>query len=303
MHTGAVTRGIGAARGPGRAPSAAAWLAGVRKHPLVVILAAIAAAGTVVGIVFGVLSGVARAAWEDTDSYRTEYVALAPLRVGVPPEYVESLLGDPDSVGGLCAVTSCPAETEAPAAAALGTYAPTAPATLHVYLGDHSIVRAVFQGRRLAGYLVTTTSRDFAPAITWLGVDLGRLGRVTFADVLPSNGAPEPSDASVRIGRRMPSYAEVLMGGGASRYEGFLLGSAPVGYTGPGLEWDVEAAREFESWQTGNPDRGLDSDVARPFREGSMPNTFGAFRDEGPLGAYFRDAENVRALLDSAVEF
>jgi hypothetical protein len=200
-------------------------------------------------------------------------------------------------------VTDCPPETEAPAAAALGTDAATSPATLQVYLGDHSIVRAVYQGERLAGYLVTTTSRDFAPAITWLGVDFGRLGRVTFSDVLPSNGAPEPSDASVFLGQRMPSYAEVLMGGGASRYEGLLLGSAPVGYTGPGLEWDVEAAREFESWQTANRDRGLDSDVARPFRERSMPNTFGAFRDEGPLGAYFRDAENVRLLLDSAVEF
>lgn len=267
------------------------------------ILAAIVAAAAVAGTAFWILSGVASAAREDTDPFRAEYAALAPLRAGLTPEYVESLLGVPESVGSLCAVTTCPPETEAPAAAALGTDAATSPATLHVYLGDHSIVRAVFQGRRLAGYLVTTTSRDFAPAITWLGVDLGRLGRATFRDVLPSNGAPEPTDAAVLVGSRLPSYAEVLMGGGASRYEGFLLGSAPVGYSGPGLEWDVEAARMFEEWQRQNPDRGLDPDVARRFRGASMPNTFGAFRDEGPLGAYFRDAENVRLLLTSAVEF
>jgi len=261
----------------------------MKKHPLVVILAAVLAVGTFVATMSGWVSGAAKAALDLSNPYRAEYGGLTALRVGVTPDYVESSLGMAESVDPLCDVAMCPADPDA-----------AAETTVRVYRGDHSIVRAVFRGQDLAGYLVTTTARDFTPRISWLGVDFGRLGRVTFDEVLPSNGAPEPSDASVFVGPGIPSYAEVLMGGGATRYEGFVLGSAPDGYGGPGLEWDAEAARVVEEWQSDNADRGLDPDVAAAFRAGSMPNTFGAFQDDGPLSDYFRDAENVRVLLTAS---
>jgi hypothetical protein len=260
----------------------------MKRHPLVVLLAAVVAVTIVLGAVSGLLPRAVTAALDVTNPYRAEYGGITALHVGVRSEYLESLLGRAHSVDPLCEVSVCPAELSA---ATVG---------VRVYRGDHSVVRAVLKDDRLAAYLVTTTSRDFTPRITWLGVDFGRLGRVTFEQVLPSNGAPEPSDAAVFLGARNAGYAEVLMGGGASRYEGFLLASAPDGYGGTVVEWDIEAAQALEAWQRANQDRGFEPEPARAFRARTRPNTFGAFRDDGPLGNYFRDAENVRALLSAS---
>jgi hypothetical protein len=290
-HTGLVTVRDGAAGSAGPGSRARRVGRRTKKHRLLVLLVllvAVLAGGTVVGTVSGAIPGAARAALDASNPYRDEYGGLAALRIGIPADYVESLLGRADSVDRLCEVVTCPTDASA------------ATATVRVYRSEHAVVRAVFRNGILTAYLVTTTARDFTPRITWLGVDFGRLGRVTFEEVLPSNGAPEPSDASVFPGPGTPSYAEVLMGGGPSRFRGFLLGSAPDGYRGAGMEWNADAARDLATWQRDNPVGGLDPDVASGFRSGSMPNTFGAFRDDGPLKDYFRDAENVRVLLSAA---
>jgi hypothetical protein len=251
-----------------------------------VLLVAVLAAVTVVGTASGAIPVAARSVLDATNPHRAEYGGIAALRIGLTPGQVASLLGEPDSVDPLCDVAACPTDT----AVAAGT-------TVRVYRGEHSTVRALFRGGDLDAFLVTTTSRDFTPRITWLGVDFGRLGRVSFDEVLPSNGAPEPSDASVFLGPGTSSYAEVLMGGGASRFRGFVLGSAPDGYGRAGVQWDVEGAWTLREWMIENRDRGIDPEAVRDFRSGSIPNTFGTFRDDGLLRDYFRDAENVRILL------
>lgn len=205
------------------------------------------------------------------------YADLEALRLDVTPQTVDRALGPPTS--------SLPAPVECPECG---------PLSLRIYrVQDEVTVRALFEGEALRLYLVTAVEPDATPPIRWGDSELGRLGETTFAAASTVSGtALEPTDAVLWPGNRRIAYVEVFALGAPGRYEGLLLGHTTEGVP---TAFDLDGAGAVGDASDAAPGSEMPPE-ARDFRDAARPNTFGGFRDDGPLAQLVRDAEVVNAV-------
>ena len=119
----------------------------------------------------------------------------------------------------------------------------------------------------------------------------GALGETSFAEAsrLSEDGSLSPTDASFWPGAQRINYVEVFALGAPGKYEGLILGHSSEGASeGP---FDLDAAQDLvDAYSEAAPE--LSGEAAR-FRDLSQPNTFGAFRDDGPVANLLREADFV----------
>lgn len=256
------------------------WVDRMKRHPVGVGLSLLVGLLGVVALVVGLtvdvgsLVGPSRpvvATFVETpiDERAVELDALASLDLDITPDFFEQNIGVPKVSVDPCASMTCEG-------------IPPDTLRLVIHEGEYATVRAMFDRDRLAFYAVTATVDDLLLDMKWLGHELGTLGQVSFADALAVTPVPEPTEAEIRKLARSLAYAETLAAGPKSDYRGLYLAYAPYGVQGGGVGFDVEAADALSSSTV------LDPEVLREFRESSTPNTFGEFRDDGPVAAMIK---------------
>jgi hypothetical protein len=261
------------------------WVERFKNHPVPYSIGIVLAAGAAVSTAINLFSDTRDVVSNIQHPHAAEYGALATLDLDSRLEFFEENFGTAKSVFDLCADTGvrCPQP---------------APSTLRVYVHetDDLVIRAVFDGERLAAYAVTLMSPELSPPMQWLDYDLGDLGEVTFDQALDAVETPvEPTDVAIFMGPQSSAYAEVVAVGGAGRYRGLLLGWAPDGWGGRDLAFDIDSARDLDASLL--RDEPPDPVVVDRFRSGSNPNTFGEFRDDGYVGNVMHESKNAISLL------
>ncbi|QCB94794.1 ETEC_3214 domain-containing protein [Cellulomonas shaoxiangyii] len=252
----------------------------LQQHPVLAVLLFSAGVIGAVGVVWGALSW-GRDRYEDiAHPYAEQYAELERLDLDMRLEYFEDTFGVAKAVVDVCAVSTCPEP-------------PPESLQLVVHETDEVVVRGLFAGNSMAAYLVTTTTDGFEPPVTWIDLDLGRLGTVTTAEVLDAVGAPLDGDASVVRGTAWTAYADVLPGGAPASYRGLVLAWSPQG-TGTG--YGLEASERLVAAQDAS-DEAARVAALDDLRATTTPNTYGEFRDDGPLGAWLHDPAVVHDLL------
>lgn len=272
------------------------WAERMKRRPFVVAFIAVAAvvafAGTVVGLTVDLgtffsppESVPATSTAKPVDTRALESEALASIELDVTAEYFEQRFGVPKTSIDPCGNRTC--QDVEPGALSLNTYE-----------SERATVRAIFDTNRLAFNAVVANAEDLPYDMTWLGHELGRLGRVSFADALGEAGITEPTDAEIFLGPRSVAYAEVFWAGAPAEYRGLYLANAPYGSAGENARFDLDAAWALQESQEGNG--VLDPLALADFRRLSRPDTFGEFRDDGPVAALVK--EGLVSILYLGVE-
>lgn len=254
-----------------------------KKHPVVIMVGTF---GAVLAFVLAMTDQFARignmySQWRNPNA--TEYAALESLDLDSRPEFFEDTFGRAKKSLDVCREIAC---------------TQPAPDSLRMYIHESEgiTVRAIFEGNTLEMYAVTLMNETLSPPITWLGYDLGELGKVTFAEAVGVVESVEPTDAAVFVGPQSSAYAEVVATGAPGRYRGLLLAWAPDGYGAGDLTFDVDAAHELTEMEI--QERPYDPAVLTRFRSATTPNTYGEFRDDGGyVGQLVHDARELITLL------
>lgn len=268
----------GQGREPARQSPVLRTIDAAKRHPVVVVAVTVVAVATFFTTAGGLIGGVVDFVDDRANPRRDLYAQADALKLDVTPEYVDRVLGPPDSV--LDPDVDC-AECEA--------------LSLRIYpLEGGLTVRALFEGSTLGMFLVTRVQAEAEPEIRWQGSSQGTLGEVSFAEAsaLGGDGTFTPTDAVLWPGAQRINYVEVFALGAPGNYEGLILAHSSEGVSETPV--DLGAAQAFVD--------ALDSSAAlsgsegADFRQASRPNTFGAFRDDGLMGELVRDADFVASL-------
>jgi hypothetical protein len=251
-----------------------------KRHPLVVLVGSLVGLlvfFSTVGDLYGRVSGIVHD-WRNP--YEEDYRRLAELDLGVTPDYLEEWLGEARRSVDVCREIPCPREVQ------------NQRLRMNMYESELVAVRAIFIESSLEWYAVTLLSDELEPPMTWLGHELGTLGRATYAEALEGPDI-EPTDIDMFIGPQSSAYVEVVAAGAPADYRGLILAFAPNGWSGEG-SFDHDSAPALMQLN----DAPVDPEVAKPFRSKSRPNTFGEFIDDGGVVSKLaRDAEFDRGLL------
>ncbi|MBG0741055.1 hypothetical protein IV500_16910 [Paeniglutamicibacter antarcticus] len=239
------------------------WIDGAKRHRLVVAATAALAVVTFFATAFGYVGDSIQTISNWANPHRSQYEALAVLDLDLTPAYVESKLGQPNSIVNWCVAMGCPASE------------PRDTVKIYIFNTPQYVVRAVFDSNSLALYAVTLMSADLQPPMTF-GESLGKLGTVTFEQAQGIH----PTDAAIHMGPASSAYVEVLAGGRPAHYQGLFLAWAPAGWASSPMRWDMNGARTFDQ-ASQLPGGFFDPTTVSAFRAGSTPNTFGRFRDNG----------------------
>lgn len=264
---------------PGRKPAVDRLVSVLRvanEHPLgpVKLVALVTALVAIAGSGFFLFGKLNAAAHPHEQVYRR----LADLDLNVTHSFVESRFGKPRSTAPLCAkLLSCSPPVR------------RQDAHVSLYESDNVVVEAVYLGDSLQWFAYTPTSNDLKPSMTWLGYQLGELGKTSYHDALATPDV-QPSDTHMFTGPRALAYVEVFAGGAPAHYDGLLLATSP---TGPANTFATARVRDMERLN----DKPFDAHRSKLFRSTSTPNTFGRFVDDGPLTAIFESAATNRVLL------
>lgn len=248
----------------------------VKRHPVVVVAVAAVAAATFVITAWALVRDAADVVDRRMNPHQELYAQLEQLKLDVTPDYVDGVLGSPDSV--VDPEESCDGCGELSL-------------RIHQLEGDVT-VRSLFSGSTLSMFLVTRDDPKVRPEIRWQGTPLGALGDSSFAEASNlGGGMVAPTDVALWPGAQRITYSEVFALGAPGNYEGLVLGSTSEGvFDGP---LDLDAAQSFaDSFASAEaPADGAE------FRNASQPNTYGAFRDDGPVAVLLRDADFVAGML------
>jgi hypothetical protein len=259
-------------------PAVVRWIDRAKRHPVVVILAAVLAVATSVTTAWALLGNTADFVDDFANPHGDLYGQLDQLKLDVTPEYVDRALGPPASV-------MTPEATCGDCGAL----------TLRVYpLDSDATVRALFEGSALRLFLVTRVNTEVRPAIRWRGVARGALGETSFADAsrLTEDGSLPPTDASFWPGAQRINYVEVFALGAPGKYEGLILGHSSEGASDS--PFDLDGAQGVADAYVETAPALSDEGVQ--FRDVSRPNLFGAFRDDGPVAKLVREADFVNGI-------
>lgn len=265
-------------REPPRQSAVLRTIDAAKRHPVVVVAVTVVAVATFFTTAGGLIGGVVDFVDDRANPRRELYAQVDALKLDVTPEYVDRVLGPPESV--IDPDAEC-AECEA--------------LSLRVYpLEGGLAVRALFEGSTLGMFLVTRVEEDARPRIRWQGTSQGSLGDASFAEAsaLGGDGTITPTDAVLLPGAQRITYVEVFALGAPGNYEGLLLGYSTEGVSEAPL--DLGAAEAFADTVGSTSPPPPD---AADFRQESRPNTFGAFRDDGLMGELVRDADFAASLL------
>lgn len=272
------------------------WAERMKRRPFVVAFIAVAAvlafAGTIVGLTVDLRtifspaeSGPATSSPKPVNTRAVEREALASIDLDVTAEYFEQRFGIAKTSVDPCASQTC--EGVQPGALRLNTYET-----------ERATVRALFDANRLAFYTVVAQAEDLLYDMRWLGHELGTLGQASFAGALGEAGISEPTDAEIFLGPRSSAYAEVFSAGASANYRGLYLAFAPYGSQGEKVRFDLDAARMLQ--ESEDASGTFDPLALSEFRSSSTPNTFGEFRDDGPVAALVK--EGLVSILYLGVE-
>lgn len=267
---------------PGRTNVVTDAIERAKRHPIVVVAVAIVAVLVFLSTVGDLYSRISGAVHDWRNPHDEDYKQLAELDLGVTPDYLEGWLGKARRSFDVCREMSCPPQAK------------DQTLIMNMYESDLVAVRALFVDSSLEWYAVTLRSEELAPPMTWLGHNLGTLGRVTYAEALKVPKT-EPTDVDMFLGPQSSAYVEIVAAGAPARYRGLILASAPTGWSGPG-SFDLESADDVMKLN----EAPYNAELARAFRSMSRPNTFGEFVDDGGVVSVMaRDAESDRVLLYS----
>jgi hypothetical protein len=216
------------------------------------------------------------------DPFQAQKEAIDSLALEQSVEFVNSKLGVPQESHPLCSkISSCRQDT-------------SGEPLLNIYRDEHYTVRAVFDANSLNFFTVTMESDQFKPHIRWL-YDLGALGEFTYKDASVADGI-QPIGATIHLGPRSSSYAEIVSVGAPGHYQGLMLGWAPDGFGN--LPWDSKGAEALNAKQISSSDQQALLAAAGSFRAGSVPNTVGLFLDDGgTMSELVHDPQNVIAIF------
>lgn len=249
--------------------SIAKWVARAKRHPVIVVIGVLVAVITVLaklsqGIALGGDALDALDNWRHP--YAREYAKLAAIDLGMSRPTIDEKLGTSTRLVDVCAE-----------AAPLCVHAPAGDLELAYYESEQRTVRALFDEGTLRMYAVTLTSTsDFALPMRWLGHELGNLGEADYQQALAPT-AVAPTDAAVFMGPQSSAYVEIVAAGAPADYRGLLLANLPSGRGD--LAFDAQAGRALVRDDIAGG--AFDRSVHEQFRSGSVPNTFGEFRDDG----------------------
>ncbi|HET7821419.1 MAG TPA: ETEC_3214 domain-containing protein [Ornithinibacter sp.] len=245
---------------------------------MVVIVAAVLAVVTSLTTAWALLGDTADFVDDLANPHGGLYGQVDLLKLDVTSEYVDRVLGPPASVMTLEATCDdC-------GALSLRVYA----------LEKDATVRALFEGSALRMFLVTRVDTEVRPTIRWREVARGELGETSFAEAsrLTEDGSLPPTDVSFWPGAQRINYVEVFALGAPGKYEGLILGHSSEGASE--TAFDLEGAQDVaDAYSEAAPE--LSGDAVR-FRDLSEPNTFGAFRDDGPVANLVREADFVNGV-------
>lgn len=249
------------------------WLEAAKRHPVVVIAVSIVAVLTFATTAWALARDTASLVGDIANPHGALYEQLEQLRLDVTPDYLDRALGPPTST--LTPEADCPA---------CGTL------SLRLYeIEEDVVVRALFEEGALRMYLVTRVNPDVRPLIRWQEVEPGRLGEASFAEAsdLTGDGLLIPTDVAFWPGAQRINYLEVFALGSPGNYEGLILGHSSAGVSDSPFDMtDAQTVADayMQTVHTLPPD-------AVHFRQESRPNTFGTYRDDGPVAALIRDAD------------
>ena len=258
-----------------RPPGVVRWIDRAKRHPVVVILAAVLAVATSVTTAWALLGDTADFFDDLANPHGDLYGQVDQLKLDVTPEYVDRILGPPASV------MSPEATCGDCGALSLRVYA----------LERDATVRALFEGSALRMFLVTRVNTEVRPTIRWRGAARGTLGETSFAEAsrLTEDGSVPPTDVSFWPGAQRINYVEVFALGAPGKYEGLILGHSSEGASDS--PFDLDGAQDVvDAYLEAAPAL---SDEGVQFRDVSKPNLFGAFRDDGPVANLIREADFV----------
>lgn len=259
-------------------PAVVRWIDRAKRHPVVVVVAAVLAVATSVTTAWALLGDTADLVDDLANPHGDLYGHVDLLKLDVTPEYVDRLLGPPVSV-------------MTPEATCGGCGA----LSLRVYaLEQDATVRALFEGSAMRMFLVTRVNPEVQPTIRWRGVARGALGETSFAEAsrLTEAGSLPPTDASFWPGAQRVNYVELFALGAPGKYEGLILGHSSEGASE--TAFDLDGAQDVaDAYSEAAPE--LSAEAVR-FRDLSEPNTYGAFRDDGPVADLVREADFVNGV-------
>ncbi len=268
-------------------PRVHAALQRVQKHPVPAVLIFVATVLGLVGTFSQSWGWLQERFWPAPEARTDPYAPLAALSLDSRLEYFEETFGVARSTVDVCADGTCPEP-------------PPQPLQLVVHETDDVVVRGLFAADALAAYTVTTKDETYTPPVRWVDRDLGQLGTRTTQEILDGVGAAGGplGEASVRQGTTWLSYVDVFPGGAPADYRGLILAWTVDGVDSP---IDVATAGHLaDARDGGGPDLQANPAYARALtqiRATTRPNTYGEYRDDGPLAAWLQDPENVQGLL------
>lgn len=147
-------------------PAVVRWIDRAKRHPVVVIVAAVLAVVTSLTTAWALLGDTADLVDDLANPHGDLYGQVDLLKLDVTSEYVDRALGPPASV-------MTPEATCGDCGAL----------SLRVYaLEKDATVRALFEGSALRMFLVTRVNTEVRPTIRWRGVARGELGETSFAE-------------------------------------------------------------------------------------------------------------------------
>ncbi|MBO3095959.1 hypothetical protein [Cellulomonas dongxiuzhuiae] len=221
------------------------------------------------------------------------YAELAALDLDIRLAYFEETFGVAKSAVDVCADGECLSP-------------PPVPAQLVIHETDDVMVRALFADDALAAYTVTTKDESFTPPVRWIGMDLGPLGTLTTQELLDEVEPVAPDGvASVRHGMVWLAYVDVFVGGAPADYRGLVLAWTFDGAPTP-IDTEVADGLMFAGDGPGGHDPLANAEYAKglvAIRGTTVPNTYGEYRDDGPLAQWLHDPENVHGLLFEGSEY
>lgn len=257
-------------------PHGAARADGKHRPTFFVILGAAIVVALI--LLWGIGASVGEGVSNLFNPHKEQYKALRDVELGVRLEYFEESFGTAKKIFDPCVDgASCPDTGD-------GVL------RLNIYETNQATVRALFEDDNLQAYLVTAKEEGFHPSVQWLGWDLGDLGQTTVDDMLSVVDSPmEATDTFIAEGQLWVSYVDVFAAGAPRKCQGLILASATGG--GAGV-FDRESADEFDYQGDVMPE-----DALARFREGTKPDTYGIFRDDGVMGQWLHEAEVISQLL------
>jgi hypothetical protein len=252
----------------------------LQQHPVLAVLLFAAGLVGAVGAVWGALSWATDRYDDLARPYEEQYAQLDRLDLEVRLEYFEETFGVAKAVVDVCAISTCPEP-------------PPQSLQLVVHETDEAVIRGLLVANSMVAYLVTTKKDGFEPPVRWIDLDLGRLGTATTAEMFGAVGVDLVGDASVARGTAWTSYADVVPGGAPANYRGLVLAWTPEG-SGDGF--GPEAAARFVAAQEAGDEAAI-AVALDGLRASTTPNTYGEFRDDGPLATWLHDPEVFQDLL------